>query len=76
MLRKLKKNLFITVISLLASLNCLAQGATPNGQTLDDFMRSNNKIYVVMTVCIVILVVLILYLIRIDIKISHKEKEK
>ncbi len=37
-------------------------------------MRSHDKIYVVMTVCIVILIVLFLYLIRIDNKVSKKEK--
>lgn len=42
--------------------------------TIDETMRSHDKIYVVMTVCIVILVVLFLYLIRIDIKVSKKEK--
>ena len=40
----------------------------------DDFMRSNNKIYVVMAVCITILVALILYLIRIDRKVTKLEK--
>ncbi|MEO6819619.1 MAG: CcmD family protein [Ginsengibacter sp.] len=42
--------------------------------TTDTVMRSNDKIYVVMAVCIIILVVFFLYLIRIDIKISKKEK--
>jgi hypothetical protein len=37
-------------------------------------MRSHDKIYVVMAVCITILTVLFLYLIRIDIKVSKKEK--
>jgi hypothetical protein len=42
--------------------------------TVDSTMRSNGKIYVVMTVCLLILITLLLYLIRIDIKISKKEK--
>ena len=42
--------------------------------TSDTVMRSNDKIYVVMAVCITILAVLFLYLIRIDIKVSKKEK--
>ncbi len=42
--------------------------------TIDETMRSHDKIYVVMTVCIVILVVFFLYLIRIDRKVSKKEK--
>jgi CcmD family protein len=44
------------------------------GGGLMDTMRSHNKIYVVMAVCLTILTVLILYLIRIDLKVSKKEK--
>lgn len=51
-----------------------AQKATTS--TVDETMRSHDKIYVVMTVCIVILVVFFLYLIRIDSKISRKEKSE
>ena len=42
--------------------------------SIDEVMRSHDKIYVVMTVCIVILIVFFLYLIRIDRKVSKKEK--
>jgi hypothetical protein len=42
--------------------------------TTEDVMRSNNKIYVVMAVCLTILVALILYLIRIDVKVTKLEK--
>ena len=42
--------------------------------TVDQTMRSHDKIFVVMAVCIVILVVFFLYLIRIDRKVSKKEK--
>jgi hypothetical protein len=45
-----------------------------NGSTLNATMRSHNKIYVVMAVCITILIGLILYLIRIDMKIGKHEK--
>ena len=41
--------------------------------TIDDTMRSHDKIYVVMAVCIVILTVFFLYLVRIDKKVSRKE---
>ena len=44
--------------------------------TADDVMRSNNKIYVVMAVCLTILVALILYVIRIDRKITKLEKDQ
>ena len=65
---------------LLSSLLCFsatllwAQSSKP-GQSVDDMMRSHNKIYVVMAVCLVILVVLFIYLIRIELKVSKKEKE-
>jgi hypothetical protein len=45
-----------------------------SGTNLDSVMRSHDKIYVVMAVCVTILVVLFLYLIRIDIKVSKKER--
>ncbi len=53
-----------------------AQDSAASGVTsFDSTMRSHDKIYVVMSVCIVILVVMILYLVRIDAKISRKEKQ-
>jgi hypothetical protein len=39
-------------------------------------MRSNGKIYVVVTVVLIILLGLILYLVRLDRKISRLEKDK
>ncbi|MEO6682943.1 MAG: CcmD family protein [Ginsengibacter sp.] len=42
--------------------------------SFESTMRSNDKIYVVMAVCLVILIILLTYLIRIDLKISKKEK--
>ena len=48
--------------------------ATQHASSMDDVMRSHDKIYVVMAVCLVILVVFFLYLIRIDMKVSKKEK--
>ena len=42
--------------------------------TIDQTMRSHDKIYVVMAVCITILLVFFLYLIRIDRKVTRKEK--
>lgn len=41
-----------------------------------DVMRSNDKIYVVMAVCITILVAFFLYLVRIDRKVSKLEKNQ
>ena len=48
------------------------EDSTHNG--VNGVMRSHEKIYVVMVVCITILTVLFLYLIRIDRKVSKKEK--
>ncbi len=44
--------------------------------TVNDVMRSNDKIYVVMAVCVTILLGLIFYTIRIDRKISKIEDLK
>jgi len=66
------KRLSFAVILFLLSPVLWAQQTTSS--TVDETMRSHDKIYVVMTVCIVILVVFFLYLIRIDRKVSKKEK--
>jgi hypothetical protein len=66
------KHLCFTVILFLLSPLLRAQQTVPT--TIDETMRSHDKIYVVMAVCILILVVFFLYLIRIDRKVSKKEK--
>ena len=53
----------------------LAQQAADNGITMDDAMRSNGKIYVVVAVVTIILTGLILYLVSLDRKISRIEKK-
>ncbi len=58
------------IISLLSFLTVVAQTAD------EGVMMRNEKIYVVMAVCITILAGLILYVIRIDRKISKLEQEK
>jgi heme/copper-type cytochrome/quinol oxidase subunit 2 len=69
------KRLCFTVSLLLFHTFLWAQNTTDSvSPTIDNTMRSHDKIYVVMAVCIVILVVLFLYLIRIDLKVSKKEK--
>lgn len=75
MIKKIKKHLALTVILFLTTYFASAQ-ADPSAETVDGFMRSNDKIYVVMAVCIVILTVFFLYLIRIDRKVSKKEKSQ
>ncbi len=60
----------------LLSLPCILfahlEGYAQNG-VVETTMRSNNKIYVVMAVCITILVGLFIYLVSIDKKIAKIE---
>ena len=64
-----------TVILFLFSFILFAQ-TTPdsNDASMNTIMRSHDKIYVVMAVCVTILIVLFLYLVRIDKKVSKKER--
>ena len=69
------RRLCLTVSTFFFTSLIWAQTASENMPvTTDTVMRSHDKIYVVMAVCITILAVLFLYLIRIDIKVSKKEK--
>ena len=67
----LKRVCFTVILFIISPLLWAQQTASP---TIDETMRSHDKIYVVMAVCIFILVIFLLYLIRIDRKISKKEK--
>ena len=70
-----KKRLTLTVILFWLSSCVFGQNTVDSvSPTIDDTMRSHDKIYVVMAVCVVILLVFFLYLIRIDAKITKKEK--
>jgi hypothetical protein len=62
--------LFALLLMLLSSLTMHAQTDSSLGNT----MRSNGRIYVVITVILVILAGLLLYLIRLDRKMSKLEK--
>lgn len=53
-------------------LNAQNEGKSPVGQ----FMRSNERSYVVIAVMLTILIGLILYMVRLDRKISKLENEK
>lgn len=68
------KRLGLSVILSLVSFFLFAQAPDSSAANMDSVMRSHDKIYVVMAVCITILVVLFLYLVRIDLKVSKKEK--
>lgn len=73
--RNLLKRLPLSVIFSFLSFFLFAQSTADTSSTdINGVMRSHDKIYVVMAVCITILVVLFLYLIRIDVKVSKKEK--
>jgi Ca2+/Na+ antiporter len=75
MIKEYYKHLALSVISSFLSLLLFAQSsADSTGSGMNSIMRSHDKIYVVMAVCITILVVLFIYLIRIDRKVSKKEK--
>jgi hypothetical protein len=69
-------SLLFTIIGLMTALSTWAQDSTANKKVeMAEVMRSNGKIYVVVTVLVIILTGLILYVVRIDRKISKMEKE-
>lgn len=71
----LYKRLALSVILSFFFLFSFAQSVSDStGSGMNSVMRSHDKIYVVMAVCITILAVLFLYLVRIDSKVSKKEK--
>lgn len=69
--RFLQKFFLMAVFMCTAAMSSMAQ----NQPEMADVMRSNGKIYVVVTVCLVILIGLFLYVWRIDRKISKLEKK-
>ncbi len=74
MLKEFIKRISGTVTLSLFSLILFAQTTVDSNEaSLDKTMRSHDKIYVVMAVCVTILIVLFLYLVRIDRKVSKKE---
>jgi hypothetical protein len=70
--KQLRKPLALTILLSFINQVLWAQADT-TAASVDATMRSHDKIYVVMAVCIIILVVFFLYLIRIDRKVSKKE---
>ncbi len=71
-MNKLKRLAAVFVMALVA-LCAVAQEASVNPSS-GDIMRSNGKIYVVMTVVVLIVVGLLLYVISVDRKITKLEK--
>jgi len=75
MIKKYYKHVTLSVIcSILTGLLLAQSPADSTASGMNEVMRSHDKIYVVMAVCITILAVLLLYLVRIDGKVSKKEK--
>ncbi|HRN72936.1 MAG TPA: CcmD family protein [Ginsengibacter sp.] len=72
MANRLMSRVSLFIIFILSTFSSLGQDSSAAPVSS---MESHDKIYVVMTVCLVILLVFLLYLVRIDIKISKKEKE-
>jgi len=72
--KKISRILF-TIFTLLLGLTTWAQDSSAaNKVEMADTMRSNGKIYVVVTVLVIILLGLFFYLVRLDRKISKMEK--
>ena len=59
----------------LLSFFSFAQVGDNDTAEMADIMRSNGKIYVVVTVCLIILIGLFLYVIRVENKLKKLEKE-
>lgn len=74
MIKRLLSRIFLSVILVINGVIAFGQEQAAGTSAIDNTMRSNGKIYVVMAVCLVILVIFLLYLIRIDAKITKKEK--
>ncbi len=70
-MNKLKR---IGLIMTMAIIRVFAYAQDNVAADNNDIMKSNGKIYVVMTVVIVIMIGLLLYLINLDRKISRMEK--
>ncbi len=72
-MNQIKKIAFVLLLGLM-QLSVFAQDAITT-DTSNDLMRSNGKIFLVMTIVVVLIIGLLLYLISIDRKISKLEKK-
>ncbi len=69
---KIVCRLLFTAFCLAGSISSFAQADKPE---MADVMRSNGKIYVVVSVCLTILIGLFIYVFIVDRKVSRLEKE-
>ncbi len=65
---------FLSICLLLTSLTASAQQDTEKGP-VNQFFRSEGKIYVVVGALVIIFIGIVLYLVRLDRRISRLEKE-
>ena len=72
-LNKYFSRLSLLIFTLLLSIVSFAQDKPVE---MADAMRSNGKIYVVVTVCLIILIGLFIYVMGIDRKLRKLEREK
>lgn len=66
------KNIFLVLLLLLNSANLFAQD---HGIEMADVMRSDGKIYIVVTCILIILVGLLIYLFSLDSRLKMLEKK-
>ncbi len=68
---KLLKKILLLLVTALSATSVFAQ---ENKVEMADVMRSNGKIYIVVTICLTILAVLFFYVFTLDRKITRFEK--
>ena len=73
---KICSRVYLSVLAIMFSVFVYAQDSLQNEKPqMADALRSNGKIYVVVTVLVIILIGLFLYLVNTDKKISRIEKD-
>lgn len=73
---KICSRIYLSVLAMMFSVFVYAQDSLQNEKPqMADALRSNGKIYVVVTVLVIILIGLFLYLVNTDRKISRIEKD-
>jgi len=69
------KKITSTILFIICMMAVQAQSNAAQKSAMDNIMRSNGRIFVVVAVMLIILAGLLLYLLRIDKKINRIEKE-
>lgn len=71
----INKKIILLLTALVSQVCLFAQQNAVSAENSNSFMRSEGKIYVVMTVALTILIGLFLFVLRLDKKISLLEKK-